>query len=155
MPKSVTRAMPSNPTSTLCGEMSRWTSDSGVPSVATRSCAACKPERCVVSDSQRDLERDRLAVIERALDDLARRHAVHVVHHQKRALVVFAEVDHADHVRVTDQTGDPGLVEEHRPDLGILAQVLVQAFDRTKPEKRALATHRQIDPAHSTGGQRA
>ena len=123
MPKSVTRAMPSKPTRMLCGEMSRCTSESGVPSGATRSCAACKPERSVVADAERDLERDGLAIVDRALDDLADRDAVDVVHDQKRSLFVFPDVHHADHVRVPDQPRDPCLVEEHRPHLGVLSQV--------------------------------
>jgi hypothetical protein len=39
MPKSTSLSMPSKVTTRFCGEMSRWTTLSGVPSEARRSCA--------------------------------------------------------------------------------------------------------------------
>src|SRR6185312_9447707 len=78
---------------------------------------------------------------------------VHVLHHQEDLGPVLHHVDHGDHVGVADPRRDPGLVEEHRRDLGIARVLGVQPLEHHRPrEPRGPEQPAEVDGRHPSGG---
>src|SRR5262249_11295995 len=55
--------------------------------------------------------------------------AMHVVHHEEELALLAKHVVCGDHTRVLDPRGQPRLVEEHRDELGVRREILVQTLD--------------------------
>ncbi len=74
---------PSTPTSTFCGETSRWTIPSGSPASPRASWAACRPVSTPARMLDQHRRRDRLLPLARPPHQAHERLAVDVVHHQE------------------------------------------------------------------------
>jgi hypothetical protein len=114
-----------------------------------------QPARRFHRDAQGDLQRQSAPRGGRVRDQVRRRHPVHEVHDQEGAVLVLADVEHADDVRVPDRPRQARLVEEHRAKARVLPEVLVQALARVPALERPLAADDQLDRAHSALGQLA
>ena len=139
-PKSVSRALPSMPTRMFCGETSRCTMPSGLPSSSVSSCAACSPASTSTMMRARHVHRERAVRPAPSAGDEAREGvALHVLHDEVVALVARPDLEDGDDVRVVDPRGEPRLVEEHLDELGLAREVRVQALDGDEPLKAARA----------------
>ena len=63
------------------------------------------------------------------LQEARERIAVHVVEDDEELSVERLDVERLDHVRVVNPRGEPGLVEEHRDELGVFRELRVQLLD--------------------------
>ncbi len=103
----------------------------------------------VGDDAEHDRRRQRRLALAREHDELREVHAVDVVHDEEVAFGGAADVERRDDVRVPDSRGEPGLVEEHADELGIVREVLVEHLDRDEPLELAHASRStHVDRAH-------
>ena len=79
-----------------------------------------------------------------------------VLHDEEQLAVVRDDVERRDDVGVPDARREPGLLEEHRDEVGILREVRMEALDRDgarEPDGSEQA--RKMDRGHAAGGDLA
>ena len=54
---------------------------------------------------------------------------MHVLHHQRDLALVADDVEHRNHVRMLDPSGQPGLIEQHGEEFRLGGELRMQAFD--------------------------
>ena len=89
-----------------------------------------EPAEDVRHDLRDETERRKMSAVLRGVDKLREALAVHVLHHQEQLAVGRDDVEHRNHVRMADPSGDAPLVSEHRDELGVLAVGRVEPLDR-------------------------
>nr|WP_237244589.1 hypothetical protein [Sorangium cellulosum] len=105
-------------------------------------------ERRLGDDAERDRERDaaaRLALAENEVERLA----VDELHHLIEDAVLLARIDGLRDVRVVDLRDERGLVQEHRLEVGVVAQLGAQQLDGDDPREltaRSSGPHRGHAP---------
>ena len=154
-PKSSTRATPSVPTRTFCGDMSRWTRPSGCASLVDRLVRGMQTVERAGHDRHDDAGRQAIAAIARAPDEARERLAADVLHDEQELVVVHDDVEGRDDVRVLDARGEPRLVEEHRGEVRVVRELRVQALDGDRTEEpRGADQAPEVDRRHATGRDR-
>ena len=77
--------------------------------------------------------------------------AVDELHDDIEGVVLLAEVEDLDHVRMRDSGGDARLVEKHLPEFGVRGVVRQNRFDRDELFEAVLAPHaREPDIRHAS-----
>ncbi len=115
-----------------------------------------QPVEGAADDGPDDAERNRSRRRPLEAEEARERLALHVVHDQEQLAAERDDVEGRDGVRVADARGQPGLVEEHRDELGIARVLRVQSLDRD----RARETNRTeeapvVDGRHPAGSDLA
>src|SRR5687767_6334826 len=83
-------------------------------------------------DSDGDGRRDLRVELDRRRNELGRRRALHVIHDEEIASLVFADFEDRDDVRMADARGETRLVEEHVDERGLIRKMRMQTFDRVE-----------------------
>ena len=153
-PKSESRALPSTPTSTFCGEMSRCTMPNGLAVVVLQLVRRVEPREHVDDDAQADLRRQAHAALRRAREEAPEGVALHVLHDDVVALLALADLEDGHDVRVVDARREARLLEEHLDELGLAREVRVQPLDGDEALEAADAREaREIHRRHPAGRQ--
>ena len=71
------------------------------------------------------------------------------VHQQVRTFVVFAHVEHRDHVRMTHEARDPRFVEEHSVKGRIFLMLCVKPFEDAQAFEARAAPHGEQHASHA------
>jgi hypothetical protein len=117
MPKSVSFTAPERSMSTLPGDTSRCTSESGLPSSSRAPCAYSSARR-TESAMWRQTSSGRSSPCAGGADEARARRPVDVLHRHVELAVLLAEVEHLHDVRVAQARADARLVDEHRDEVG-------------------------------------
>ena len=130
MPKSTIFTSPVKVTTTFCGEMSRCTMSSGVPSRSRLLVRVREPRAHPEDDGERVLERELDHVLLLHLPhDRAEVLAVHVLHRDEVRPVDRADVEDLHDVRVRQRRGDARLVQQHLDERAVLVHRRQDALD--------------------------
>ena len=110
---------------------------------------AVQAEEHAVEDRRHDLRRDQLLVRATGAKEPRQRLAVHVLHDEEQPLVGLHHVDHGNDVRMTNARDDARFVHEHRDELLVLEEVLVEALHRHRsPEANRPEQPPEMDRRH-------
>ncbi len=112
-----------------------------------------EPREDVRHDRRHDLERDALDVAGDETHEARERLAVDVVHDDEDLARVRDDVEGRDDVRMADARSEARLVEEHRGELRVHREVLVESLHRDRAREADLARQSsEVHRRHSSGG---
>ena len=153
MPKSQSLMSPSKLIRTFCGR------DVAVDEVQLLAVEPHPPVRVVEGvgdlrgDEERELDRERVALLGRRLQDGAEVLALHVLHRDVVVGVFLPEVVDVDDVVVGQLRRQLGLVDEHRDEVIVVGHVREDPLDGDDLLEAFLAAHPGlVDLGHPAGG---
>ena len=139
MPKSVSLTSPRHDSSTLPGEMSRWTMPSARPLHVERVVRVVERVEHVARDQRRELGRQPDLRARALAEQREHVEAVDVLHRDVRRVGIGAELEHLDDVAVIELRGDPRLVDEHLDERLVGREVRQDLLDRDQLLEAVLA----------------
>ena len=129
MPKSVRRALPSQPMSTLWGRDVAMDDAERLALVVVEHVRGLEPGERVERDAHREARVDGAPDGRELLADVGERRALDVVHDDEGLAVVEAELAHLHDVVVLDRRREARLVDEHREEALVGREVPMRSLD--------------------------